>query len=396
MKIAFITSMKWGLTHFIYRDIDALIKKGHEVRLFVLRCAKGLYNPLPDWKVIRVSRLRLIVSQLWFLVRQPGTYARLLVMALRTGSLVDLWIAIGFVDQVRDVDVIYATFGDHKLFTGYYCKQITNIPLIVQIHAYELYNNPNPRMFAEALAYCDRIVTISDYNRAFLVKHLGLSANGIDVVRHIIDLESYKFEPKIKILIVGFFAEKKGHDVLFKALKMLNRSDVELWVVGDAAPFARSPVDCRRLARELGMESQIVFFGVQRDSALRTLYRECDIFCCPSRTARDGDREGLPTVIAEAMAFGKPVVASRHAAIPEAVDAVLVDENNAEQLAEALNAVCNSPELRRQLGERNREAAERLFSLANNDRLEGILLRLSKSHALSNRSNAVQVGDLEG
>jgi len=396
MKVAFITSMKWGLTHFIYRDIDALVKKGHEVRLFVLRYAKGLYNPLPDWKVIRVSRLRLIFSQLWFLVRQPGTYARLLVMALRTGSLVDLWIAIGFVDQVRDVDVIYATFGDHKLFTGYYCKRITNIPLVVQIYAYELYNNPNPRMFVEAVACCDRIVTASGRNRAFLAEQLGLPANRIEVVRPIIDLKSYKFEPKIKILIVGFFSEKKGHDVLFKALKILNRSDVELWVVGDAAPFARSPVDCRRLARELGMESQIVFFGVQRDNALRTLYRECDIFCCPSRTAHDGDKEDLPTVIAEAMAFGKPVVATGHAAIPEALDAVLVDENNAEQLAEALNAVCNSSELRRQLGERNREAAERLFSLANNDRLEAILLRPSKNHALANRSNTAQVGDLEG
>ena len=93
-------------------------------------------------------------------------------------------------------------------------------------------------------------------------------------------------------------------------------------------------------------------------------------------------------MVAEAMAFGKPVVATRHAGIPEAIDAVLVDENNVEQLAEALNTVCDSVELRRQLGDRNRATAEWLFSLANNDKLEEILLRPSRHDSADKRSNA--------
>ena len=377
MKIGLITSMKYGLTLFIFRDIRALVDKGHEVRVFTLRNRKGLYNPLPSWEVISPCWNRLLYQIIWLAIRRPGLFIRLIHTALRTHSMVDLAVAFSFLGRMSDIDVIYAYFGDHKLLAGYYCKRITGIPLVVSIRAYELYRNPNPRLFAEALPYCDRIVTISKYNRNMLVKNYGISANKIDIVRQIIDLDAYKFESKIKILIVGFFSEKKGHDVLFKALKRLNRDDVELWVVGDEAPD-RNLVDCRRLARELGVESRVAFFGQQSGNALRALYRECDVFCLPSRTDCFGDKEGFPNVIAEAMSFSKPIVTTRHAGIPEVIDAILVNENNVEQLAEALRQVCCSHELRQRLGKRNRAVAEGFFSARNNDNLEEILQRFSR------------------
>ena len=79
-----------------------------------------------------------------------------------------------------------------------------------------------------------------------------------------------------------------------------------------------------------------------------------------------------------AMAFGKPIVSTDHAGIPEAIDEILVEEKNVSQLTEALNRVCDSEELRRRLGHRNRAVAEQMFSLANNDSLEKILLRHAK------------------
>ncbi len=392
MKIALITSMKYGLTQFIFRDIDALFQKGHTVQLFTLYNEPGLYMPRPGWEVIPAERLQSVLRTLFFALQRPLLFCTLLWTALRTGSLTDLIVAIGFVEQMQDAQVIYAYFGDHKLFTGYYCKRILGIPLLVTIRAYELHRNPNPKMMRIALAYCDRVVTITDYNKQLLVNKFGVPAEQIEIVRQIVDLEQFQQRSKIKILIVGFFAEKKGHEVLFRALQKLDRPDVELWVVGDLVRTVVG-VDCRQLVAELGLTAKVAFFGVQSGTALRALYNECDIFCLPSRPDRYGDLEGFPNVIAEAMAFGKPVVSTQHAGIPEAIDSLLVPENDVEALAAALVKVCDDVALRQQLGAQNRQRAEQLFSPANNERLAAILSRYARPTPLDEppvQSRAVQ------
>lgn len=364
--------MKYGLAKFIFRNVQALINKGNDVRLFTLYNKPGLYNPLPEWDLIPVNLLRLGWRQLIVFCKKPDKYLRLLLQSIQDRTFVNFLLAVYFTEKMKDRDLIFVQFGDHKFFVGYYCKKLLGIPLVVIIHAYELYKNPNPNFFKKALQYCDHIITISDYNKELLVNKYGADNTNIEVVRLTLDLEAYKQTKKINILVVGYFAEKKGHEILFHAVKKMARSDIEIWVVGDITPMVTA-VDCRKLVQDLGIESQIAFFGPQRDNALRALYRESDVFCLPSRKDRDGDCEGFPNVIAEAMAFGKPVVTTRHVGIPEAIDAILVDENNVAQLAAALNQVCDSVELRTQLGAQNRRRAEQMFSSSNHDRLVQIL-----------------------
>ncbi len=372
LTIAMIVSMKSGLTQFMMRDIEALVNKGHRVSLFTLHQSPGLYNPDPSWPVVSVSLWRILLGQLWLVFTRPKQFAHLLAIACRTRSLVNFLIASGFLKSMRGADVTYAYFGDHKLFTGYYCSQILGIPLSVTIRAYELHRNPNDTMFRHAIAACQQIVTVSEFNRRKLIDEFGVAPERVEVVRQIIDLETYKHRTTINILSVGFFAQKKGFDVLLQAVARLQRDDVELWIVGDAAAD-RLPIDCRSIAEELGISDKVAFFGAQRGPALRALYRECDIFCLASRTDHKGDMEGFPNVIAEAMAFAKPIVATRHAGIPEAVDSFLVEENNVSQLTEALRHACESSSQWSTLGNRNREIAEAMFSARNNDLLEELL-----------------------
>lgn len=346
------------------------------ISLYPTKQATGLYNPKPEWDVHRWRPLGVLAAQPRCFVRAPGIYLRLLREAAAMGALVDFLLAWYFTRTMADASVIYATFGDHKLFVGYFCKRIIGLPLVVTIHAYELYQNPNPRLFRRALAACDQIITVTEYNREILAERYGVDPGRVAVVRITVDTERYRPADKFVILIVAYFVEKKGHDVLFEAVRRLGRDDIEVWVVGDVGP-GEPVVDARALAARRGVESQVVFFGALGGQALEALYRACDVFCLPSHHDSLGGAEGFPTAIAEAMAFGKPVISTRHVEIPRILDEILVDEKDPEGLARAIDYLYRSPEERARLGAKNRRIAEERFSLRNTDQTAAILSRLA-------------------
>jgi glycosyltransferase involved in cell wall biosynthesis len=284
---------------------------------------------------------------------------------------------------MADVDVIYATFGDHKLFVGYFCKRILGKPLAVTIHAYELYRNPNLKMFLRALSAADQIITVTEHNREYLAARYRVDPSTVEVVRCGVDTDEYRPERKFTILIVGFFAERKGHEVLFRALRALDDPGIEVWVVGDAG--AERPVDVKEAAARLGVESQIAFFGKLGANALSALYRACDVFCLPCHFDSSGVGEGFPVAIIEAMAFGKPVITTRHVEVPRVVPEILVDENDAEGLAAAIRKVQGSLPLRQRLGAQNRQLAEDVFSSGNARKTARILRNLATSPSSAHR-----------
>ncbi|HEX4412601.1 MAG TPA: glycosyltransferase family 4 protein [Lacipirellulaceae bacterium] len=370
--------MKRGLEQFIYREIDGLASRGIAVRLFPTKHRPGLYNPPPEWDCQRWHWSAVLASQPLRLLSRPMAYIRALIIAIRYRALVDFLLAAYFVPSMSDVDAIYATFGDRKLFVGYFCKQFLNIPLAVEIHAYELYRNPNPAFFPVALGSCGRIIAATEHNRAVLQKTYGVAGSKIEVVRYSLDLCDYRPASKFVVLIVAFFVEKKGHEILLQAVKSMGRDDVEVWIVGGTGG-STSVVDVEAIVKQLEMESQVAFFGKLSGTALKAVYHACDVFCLPSRVDRHGDSEGFPNVIIEAMACGKPVVTTRHVEIPRIVEQILVDENDVHGLAEALEKVYQSPSLRRQLGERNRELAEEYFSTQNVGQTAEILVSMTEA-----------------
>jgi glycosyltransferase involved in cell wall biosynthesis len=363
MHLGVILSMKNGMEHFIYREVSDLANRGATISVFPCKHRAGLYNPRPEWHYYPWRAWRVVLSQPLRFLSMPLRYLSALWMAIRHRDLVDFMLAAYFAPHMKNVDVIYSTFGDRKLFVGYFSKLLLNKPLSVTIHSSEMYFNPNVRLFKVALAACDQIVSVTEHNRLQLAERYGVDRQRVEVVRLSVDLDQYRPAKKFVILIVAMFGETKGHEILFKALKELGNEDMEVWVVG--GHDGREPVNVQDLAKQIGVEAQVAFFGKLSGAALSAVYHACDVFCLPCRRDSEGGSEGFPAVLIEAMAYGKPVVTTRHTEIPRVVEQIIVPENDVRALADALQLVYNSAALRRQLGLRNRELAEMHFSSRN-------------------------------
>src|SRR6185369_134792 len=111
-------------------------------------------------------------------------------------------------------------------------------------------------------------------------------------------------------------------------------------------------------ARALGIAERVLWRGARTQTELLAEYRAADLFALASRWARDGDRDGLPNVLAEAQSQGLACVATRVSGIPELVDdgvtGLLVEPQAPEKLAHALETLIREPERRRLLGEAGR------------------------------------------
>ncbi len=375
LHIAVIASLKRGFEHFIYRELTILEKNGATINVYPTKVGPGLYSPRPTWNFHPWSVLAVLLANLVTAVTRPTKYFPLLLEALRFSAVVDFVLAVNFSRQMDGVNVLYSTFGDRKFFIGYFCKRLTGLPLVCTIHAYEIYQNPNPKMFAHAFPFADQVITVSKYNFQQLKDRYGVEAHDLELVRCCIDTQEYRPQQKFKILIVGFFAERKGHEILFKAIKQLGRDDFEVWVVGGAGAEAES-IDVRGLCKQYGLESQVAFFGPLSGTALKAVYHACDVFCLPCHFEKDGLGEGFPVVLIEAMASGKPVISTRHVEIPNVIKRLLVDEKDVDGLARALVQVYESASLRAELSEESRQTAIDYFSASNVDQTAAIFKRV--------------------
>jgi colanic acid/amylovoran biosynthesis glycosyltransferase len=159
--------------------------------------------------------------------------------------------------------------------------------------------------------------------------------------------------------------EKKGVPDLIRAFARATKEtgDMKLHIVGGG----KEESECQSLAKEFDLTSKVVFHGWKSSSEVKELMQECDLFVLNSRVASNGETEGLPVGLLEAMAMGKPVISTRHAGIPLAVEnevsGVLVDERDTDSFSQQIVRLYHNKELLEALGKAARAKVENQFTM---------------------------------
>ena len=241
------------------------------------------------------------------------------------------------------VKLVHAHFGPSAIEILPVVKKL-NIPLLVTFHGYDASSLLNKKRYLRdlngVLEYAS-IITVSDYMSDKL-KSLKPKQKNLYRLYYGIDLEKFPFverKPLIRkfndgeeiiCLQISNFTEKKGHQYTVRAfselLKKYSRCKLILGGTGELLGQIKS------LTSKLGIEDKVQFVGKVNPGDVFMYMKKSDLFFHHSITASDGDQEGIPNVIMEAMATGLPVISTYHAGIPEliqdGVDGFLVKEKD--------------------------------------------------------------------
>jgi colanic acid/amylovoran biosynthesis glycosyltransferase len=269
-------------------------------------------------------------------------------------------------------DVLHAHFGPNARRFAF-AREQAGVPLVVTFHGYDFSAQPRTHGTAmyDALFETADVVTVNCEHARCALETLACPPEKLVRLRMPIATDEIPFRARhlwpgepVRIVTVGRLVEKKGHAVALRAVADVARDvPVRYDVVGDG-PLAE---DLDALVRRLGLED-VVTLHRGRDSAfVRRLLDEAHLFVLASMEAADGDQEGTPVVLMEAQASGLPVVATRHAGVPEIVldgkSGLLVPENDPGTLAGAIRRLIRNHETWPALGAAGRAHVERTFDV---------------------------------
>lgn len=359
---------------FISREILALEQKGIPIEIYSLRRPREDFTHrfireirapvmyVPEY--VKTGWRDLFASNGRFFLRRPLRYLRLLTEALirsvdrKTTATLRHFLQGGHIAYhkllEREVVHVHAHFCHTPTSVALFAAYLAGLPFSFTAHAKDIYTS-EPAQLRRKIRRARFVVTCTAYNK----KYLSEVARGINTPIHVnyhgIDLDFFTFghsqpdanDPEgYRILSVGRLIEKKGYDDLLRALKILKARKIPFTFIHIGDGEQRSKVlDC---AGSLGLGDNVRFLGTLTQEEVLNYYRNCHCFALACKIARNGDRDGLPNVILEAMAVGIPVVSTNVSAIPEAVEdgvtGLLVPPGSPGAMAGAIERTLKNPE----------------------------------------------------
>jgi colanic acid/amylovoran biosynthesis glycosyltransferase len=265
-------------------------------------------------------------------------------------------------------------------------------PSIVSFHGADVTVDMSKPAYREAtrqMLGMVKLVLVRSESLRRAVIDLGCDPNKIELQRAGIPLDEFPYRDRSfpqngewRFVQAGRLIEKKGLPVTLRAFaRFLRQYPNAILTIAGEGPLLKP---LHKLARALGIDGRISFTGFVSQEQLREIYYASHFFLHPSQTGHDGNQEGIPNAMLEAMASGLPVFATQHGGIPEAIEhgvsGVLISEHDHEELARALLNAAQDHNFLSRTAHSGAEAVRRNFDLRTQaQRLEEIYLRTIQS-----------------
>ncbi len=225
---------------------------------------------------------------------------------------------------VDGITHLHAHFATSATTVARLASRLTGVPYSFTAHAKDLFHESvETSDLRRKVADAAFVATVSRYNVRHLTELFPDLAARIHLVHNGLELDRFPFRspaergPVVRLAAVGRLVEKKGFDVLVDAVALLRRRGVPVELDLAGGGELRGALADR--LRDRGLESVVSLLGPLPQDRVAELLRSADVFVVPCIVGTDGNVDGLPTVLLEAMAVGVPVVATTVTGIPEAV-----------------------------------------------------------------------------
>jgi colanic acid/amylovoran biosynthesis glycosyltransferase len=413
-------------TTFITQEVRYLRNCGIEVKVYVAGvCGTAEIDPasgdlLAIAKFSRpVNAKEMICRHVGALVGYPSKYMKTLWRLFRTTWNKPFYLMRSlryFVEGIylgsqmaqEEITYFHTHFAGRAATAAWSIWSVYGITYTLTSHAYDLFasfNNPQangmlrlirlnknmPSLLKLKLHGAQRIITISEFNRRHLIEHFGIPDSKIEVIRCGVDVSRFQRDVKPLndqpvVLSVGGLVEKKGHDVLVRACGYLKDwgCRFQCKIIGQGPLLA----DLIALTKSLKLQDYVHFCGRVHHSEILKYHKEADIFALACLKGKDGNMDGIPVALMEAMAMQIPVVTTNISGIPELVESgvtgFVVEPSDPKELAERLRQLLDDVQLRQAIGRRGRERVLQEYDQQkNHSAMIDMFLKTSASPGIS-------------
>ena len=376
---------------FIIDQITKLIDRGHKVDIYAAepdsqnivhpdvekyQLKKHIYyHKVPKKSLVRLRKL----TGIWLanFAKNPAVMLRTLNVfkyGKKALSLRLLYLAVPYLGK-QPYDIIHCHFGYNGL-KGQALRDLGVLrgKLIVTFHGVSMSKDlqeQGVQIYNRLFEKGDLFLPISEHWQHKLIK-LGCDESKIIVHRMGIDCHNFAFMSRqpaadgvTRLVSISRLVEKKGLEYGIRAVAKLAKTkpNLEYNIVGDGLLKPK----LQELIQELNVGNLVKLLGWKQKTEVIDILNNSHILLAPSITAKNGDREGIPVALMEAMAMGLPVISSLHSGIPELVtdgiSGFLIPERDVEGIAAKLNFLIEHPEMWSQMGKAGRAIVEANYDI---------------------------------